>query len=114
MIGLTVWLVVSIWVLFGSGNYTGLTFAMVTLFFVVVTGIPIVLWLAWRHNADPHDTRVTSEAFREWRAHDFTTWTGRLGAGEAVMQILLPLAAVSIGMTVFGLVYYFDVPHVAY
>jgi hypothetical protein len=114
MIGLTVWLVASIWVLFGGGNYTGLTFAMVTLFFVVVTGIPIVLWLAWRHNADPHDTRTTSEAFREWRRDDFTTWTGRLGAGEAVMQILLPLAAVSIGMTVFGLVYYFDVPHVAY
>ena len=30
------------------------------------------------------------------------------------MQILLPIAAVSIGMFVFGLVYYFDVPHAGY
>ena len=114
MVALTLWLVVSIWVLFGGGNYTGLTFAMVTLFFVVITGIPILIWLAWRHNADPHDTHTTSEAFREWTGHEFTTWTGSMSGREAVMQILLPLAAVSIGMTIFGLVYYFDVPHVAY
>jgi hypothetical protein len=36
--------------------------------------------------------------------------TGR----EAAMQILLPIAAVSIGMFIFGLVCYFDVPHTGY
>jgi hypothetical protein len=30
---------------------------------------------------------------------------------EAAMQILLPIAAVSIGMTIFGLVFLFDLPH---
>jgi hypothetical protein len=114
MVGLTVWLVVSIWLLFGGGGYTDLTFAMVTLFFVVVTGIPILIWLAWRRNADPNDTRTMTEAFREWQGHDFTTWTGQMSAREAVTQVLLPLAAVSIGMTIFGLVYYFDVPHIGY
>ena len=28
------------------------------------------------------------------------------------MQILLPIAAVAIGMTIFGLVFYFDVPNI--
>jgi hypothetical protein len=37
-----------------------------------------------------------------------------MSAREAVTQVLLPLAAVSIGMTIFGLVYYFDVPHIGY
>ena len=30
------------------------------------------------------------------------------------MQILLPIAAVSIGMIIFGLVFYFDMPHAGY
>jgi hypothetical protein len=30
------------------------------------------------------------------------------------MQILLPIAAVSIGMFVFGLLFYFNVPHAGY
>jgi len=30
------------------------------------------------------------------------------------MQILLPIAAVSIGMFIFGLVYYFDIPPAGY
>ena len=114
MIGLTIWLVLSIWALFGGGAYVGLTFAMVTLFFAVIVAIPLLLWLAWRHNADPHDTGSPSETFRDWTSHEFITWTGGLSGREAAMQILLPLAAVSIGMTVFGLVYYFDVPHAGY
>ena len=40
--------------------------------------------------------------------------TGALSGREAAMQILLPIAAVSIGMTIFGLVFYFDVPHAGY
>jgi hypothetical protein len=114
MIGLTIWLVLSIWVLFGGAGYAGLTFAMITLFFMVIIGIPLSLWLSWRHNADPNDTRAPGEAFRGWTADEFATWTGRVSGLEAAMQILLPLAAVSIGMTVFGLVYFFDVPHGTY
>jgi hypothetical protein len=109
MLALTAWLVLSIWVLFGSaGSYVGLIFAMVTLFFVIVTGIPLLIWQTWRRNADRHDTAAPSERFRNWTSDGFATWTGNLSGREAATQILLPLAAVSIGMTVFGLVYYFD------
>lgn len=110
MIALTVWLVLSIWVLFDRGGYVGLAFAMVTLFFVVIVAIPLLLWLAWRKAADPRDLPHDTNAFRDWAAHDFATWTGDLSGREAAMQILLPLAAVSIGMTIFGLVFVLTVP----
>ena len=114
MFGLTVWLVLSIWALFGTASYAGLIFAMVTLFFLIFTAIPLLLALTWRRNADPHELRGDSETFRDWTGQEFPTWTGPLSGHEAAMHILLPLAAVSLGMTVFGLVYYFDVPHAGY
>jgi hypothetical protein len=45
---------------------------------------------------------------------EFATSTGTLSGREAAQQILLPIVAVSIGMTIFGLVFYFDVPHAAF
>jgi hypothetical protein len=108
MIGLTIWLVFSIWVFFGSGAYVGLILAMITLFFVVIVGIPTLIWLTWRRNVPADERRGISETLHDWASQDFTTWTGGLSGREAAMQILLPLAAVSIGMTVFGLVFYFD------
>jgi len=111
MIGLTIWLVLSVWFLFNRGPYVGLNLAIITLFFVVFLGIPVMLWLAWRHAADADETRSHAEPFRDWARHEFITWQGALSGKEAMMQILLPIAAVAFGMTIFGLVFYFDVPH---
>ncbi len=111
LVDFTVWLVLSIWALF-SGAYFGLTAAVITLFFVVLVGIPTLLWLSWRHNAE--DENHDSETFNEWLVQSFKSATGTLSGREATMQILLPIAAVSLGMTIFGLVYYFDVPHTGY
>lgn len=109
MVGLTIWLVVSAWALFSRGTYEGLTLSVITLFFLVLVGIPLILWLTWRHNTEP-ETRRT-EPFGEWASHAFETWTGRLSGLEASMQILLPIAAVAIGMTIFGLVFMLTVPN---
>jgi hypothetical protein len=51
--------------------------------------------------------------FREWSSHSFVTCTGGVSGREAAMQILLPLpiGAVAIGMTIFGLAFLFAVPH---
>jgi hypothetical protein len=111
MVGLTVWLVVSIWFLFYRGAYVGLTFAVVTLFFVVIMAIPVLLWLTWRRNAAKDNSARRIDAFRSWAAQEFATLTGNLSGTEAATQILLPLAAVSLGMTIFGLVFYFAVPY---
>ena len=52
--------------------------------------------------------------FRRLGIAKIRDWTGALTGREAAMQILLPIAAVSIGMFIFGLVYYFDIPHAGY
>lgn len=109
MVALTAWLVLSIWVLFGSGAYIGLILAMITVFLVIVTGIPTLIWLSWRHNTDP-DTQGHAESYRNWAIHQFSTWTENLSGSAAAAQILLPLAAVAFGMTLLGLVYVLTVP----
>ena len=112
MVALTAWLVLSVWLFFGRGAYVGLTLAVITVFFIIVVGIPVLIWLTWQRNAPA--ARGEDESLRGWLADEFRTWTGAITGREAAMQILLPLAAVSIGMTVFGLVFYLDVPHAGY
>jgi len=50
------------------------------------------------------------EPLRDWLSHSFDTWTGRATGRDAAAQILLPIAAVAFGMTIFGLVFLFTVP----
>lgn len=113
MVALTGWLVLSVWMFFGAGAYVSLTLTMITVFFIVIVGIPTLIWITWRHNASV-DEEDNDESFRAWLRDEFSTWTGAISGKEATVQILLPLAAVSIGMTVFGLVFYLDVPHAGY
>jgi hypothetical protein len=111
LIGLTLWLVFSIWLLFDRGKYVGLNLTMITAFFAVLVGIPIMLWAVWRREAAEAQTEEPAERFGAWKRRAFQTWSGGLTGGEAAAQILLPIAAVSIGMTIFGLVFFFTVPH---
>ncbi len=113
MVGLVLWIVASIWLLFGGGAYVGLILAMITVFFVIVTGIPTLIWLTWRRRA-AHPDEGPKESYRLWASEQFRSWTGRLSGGAAATQILLPLAAVAFGMTIFGLVYDLSsIPHLS-
>ena len=110
IVGLTIWLVLSIVALFNRGAYAGLDIAVITFFFVVLVGIPLLLWTSWRHHTDPNEQHGYVAPFREWAGHPFETWTGGLSGRAASAQILLPIAAVAFGMTLFGLVFLFTVP----
>src|SRR5262245_6056555 len=110
MIGLTIWLVLSVWALFSRGAYEGVTLSVITLFFVVLVGIPVILWLTWRRNTDLNEQHDNVAPYREWCSVSFAQWTGGVSGREASMQILLPIAAVAFGMTIFGLVFLFAVP----
>ncbi len=113
IVALTIWLVLSVWAFFNTGAYIGLALAMITLFFSIIVAIPIVIWMTWQHNAPPQETCAPTESFYVWASEGFVTSTGTLSGREAALQILLPIVAVSIGMTIFGLLY-FDVPHAAF
>jgi hypothetical protein len=110
IVGLTIWLVLSVWALFSRGTYTGLTLSVITLFFVILVGIPVLLWLTWRSNIDPNERHGYVEPFDEWASHQFVTCTGGISGREAATQILAPIAAVAFGMTIFGLAFLFAVP----
>ena len=113
IIGLTIWLVLSIWFFFSRGPYTGLDAGVITFFFFVLVGIPVLIWLSWRRNTTLDEQHGYVAPYREWTSHAFATWTGGISGREAAAQILLPIAAVAIGMTVFGLVFLFAVPRVS-
>jgi hypothetical protein len=61
----------------------------------------------WRRNgADAKERR--REDFDEWASGDFVTWQSRLRGWEAAVQIVLPLAAVALGMAAFDIVEHFS------
>jgi hypothetical protein len=109
IVGLAGWLVLSVWGFLGSGH-AGLALAVVTIFIVIAVTLPLALWgIARRYRrrrmARPDDS---DESLSEWLAHEFDVDTGRMKTTVAAMEILLPIAAVAFGMTIFALVRYFD------
>jgi hypothetical protein len=62
-----------------------------------------------RHDSDPN-AQGRAENYSNWAIHEFFDLNENLPGSAAAAQILLPLAAVAFGMTIFGLVYFFSVP----
>ena len=102
IVGLALWFVLAAWMLFGGGDYMGLLLAVVTGFFLIVLAIPLLLWITWRRHRDA--TVVDNDSFRHWASGDFAIWQGRLSGTEAAVQVILPIAAVAIGLTLIGIV----------
>jgi len=110
LIGLTIWLLLSIWFLFDRGAYVGLIATMITVFFVILMGVSILIWQSWRRRA-VHAQHEPNESFRIWASQQFNTWTGGLSGSTAAVQILLPIVAVAFGMTIFGVILDLTLPH---
>jgi hypothetical protein len=105
LIGLALWLVLSVWLFAGGGVVDYLLFIVSGFIFVAVM-LPFILSRVGRGD-DTTKPDATEPAFHDWQAGEFDTWQGRLRGREAAAQILLPIAAVAIGMTVFGVAFHF-------
>jgi hypothetical protein len=109
IVGLAVWFVLSVWVLFGTQSHDSVDIGVITVFFIMAVGIPSAIWLTWRNHPEASSTggaqHYPPPSLRQWSSGDFETWTGRQKASQAIIEILLPIAAVAIGITVFGLVF---------
>lgn len=103
IVALAGWLVLSVWGFAGDGD-TGLVLAVVSLFIGIAVGLSLLLAAIHRrhHRQRPDDGEASS--LTEWLGRDFESHTGRLKGAAAAAQILLPLAAVAFGMTIFALV----------
>jgi hypothetical protein len=99
MIGLAFWLVLSVW-LFAGGGVVDYLLVIVSGFIAIAVALPLILSRVGHIDDAKEDDALQS--FRDWSTADFDTWQGRLSGAQAATQILLPIAAVAIGMTVFG------------
>lgn len=104
MIGFTAWFALAVWSFSGSGLVDYLLFIISTFIFVVMA---LTLVLSRVGEAGTPGWRGRAASLRDWAAGDYDTWTGRLSGGQAATQILLPLAAAAVGMTVIGLLFNF-------
>jgi hypothetical protein len=99
LIGLALWLMLSVW-LFAGGGIVDYLLVIVCGFIFIAVALPFILSRVARSD-DSDDDGLQS--FRDWSAAQFDTWQGRLSGAQAATQIALPIAAVAIGMTVFGI-----------
>jgi hypothetical protein len=105
VIGLVLMFVAAVWTFFDSGPYEAWLDVVVTGLFVIAIAVPALLQLTWRRNAD--GARDDSHlSFRDWAVGDFDTLTGPVKGANAAVEVLLPIAAVAVGMTVLGLVFH--------
>ena len=101
VVGLVVLFVISAFA-FGDHGYADYLLAVVVGFFVMAMGVPYLLWLTWRNQT--RADRDNTESLRDWSRGDYEIWQCRLKGREAAIQVLLPIAAVAVGMTVIGIV----------
>lgn len=105
LVGLTAWFVLAVWSFAGAGFIDYLLF-IVSSFFAAAIGLPLILFrVGVTNTGSGRDKRRPS--LLDWATWDYDTWTGRLSGAQAAAQILLPVAAAAIGMTVIGVVFHF-------
>jgi hypothetical protein len=102
IVGFCVWLIFSIWGFLGAG-YSGLVLSVASLFIGVVVALSLVLWHISRRRQGAAG-RAEKSPLADWLSHDFAASSGNLPGSQAAIEVLLPIAAVAIGMSTFSVV----------
>ncbi len=103
--GLIAWFALMAWVLFDRSGDVTLPLMFVTVLFVVAIGLPWTLSLIWRRFERPYEEHPKPTSFHDWTHGDLVVWGARLRARDAAIDVLLPLTAVSLGLTAIGIVF---------
>ncbi|WP_141688334.1 hypothetical protein [Bradyrhizobium paxllaeri] len=104
-VGLIAWFALMAWVLFDRSSDVSLSLMFVTVLFVVAIALPWTLSLVWRKFQMPYEGHPKPASFRDWTEGDLAVWDARLRARDAAIDVLLPLVAVSLGLTAIGVVF---------
>jgi hypothetical protein len=102
---LALWLAISAWGFDRHGAYTSLELGVVSVLILVAVAVPVILGRIWRGHRPAGDGRRDGGRFVDWVSDDFEIWQGRCRARDAVLEILLPIAAVAFGLTAFAIVF---------
>jgi hypothetical protein len=105
--GLALLFVIGAWGFFAPNDMYYLL-AIVTGFIFVAVFLPFQLWRVQRHGNDPRDTSLSPRSLVNWLHTDFDAWQSRIKGSDAAAGILLPVAAVAIGMICFAIILHFD------
>ncbi|WP_234684507.1 hypothetical protein [Bradyrhizobium monzae] len=103
--GLVAWFALMAWVLFDRSSDVSLSLGFVTLLFVVAILLPWTLSRVWRRYRMPHEPHLGPISLRDWEAGEFKVWGAELHGSHAAIDVLLPLMAVSFGLTAIGIVF---------
>jgi len=105
LVFLGLWFVVSAWA-FGGDGYTDYLLVVASGLIFIAIAIPATLWNIWRHH--PHKEGPRNGSLREWAStSEFRTWQDRVKGKNAAIEILLPIAAVAFGMSIFAFIVHF-------
>lgn len=104
-VALIAWFAVMAWSLFDRSSDVSLSLAFVSLLFVVAVLLPWTLFLVWKKHGRPDEGHPQQIPWHEWRAGDFAVWGAQLRGTHAAIDVLLPLIAVSLGLTGIGVIF---------
>lgn len=104
-VGLIAWFALMAWVLFDRSSDVSLSLMFMSVLFVVAIALPWALSRIWRRFQMPYELHPQPTSFHDWVDGDLAVWGARLHGRDAAIDVLLPLVAVSLGLTAIGIVF---------
>lgn len=114
IVGFVLWMMLAAWGFMSTwsadpgDSYTGLVLAMASFLCLVAVGIIFVMGIITRDSPDPAraEDMPTDGSLREWASREIEVSDGRQRGSHVLIDILLPPAAVAIGMTALVIVWH--------
>lgn len=97
--GSVLWMVLAVWLAFGSDAYTALQLTVVVGFALAFLVTPFCI-----SRIASARTAQAKTPFRDWLDHDFETDTGTLPTRDATVMILVAPLAGAIGLSAIGFI----------
>lgn len=94
---------------FAAANDSYYLIAIACGFILAAVGLPYQLWRVRRHGHDPRDMSLSHRTLHGWLNAELDVWQTRVKGWDAAVAILLPVAAVSIGLVCLTIVMHLEV-----
>jgi hypothetical protein len=105
--GSCAWFVLMVWN-FATGGLVDYLLVIVSGFIFVATALMLILFsVSGNKNNGTTPGNAGDPPLREWAGWDYETRTGRIRGSQAAVQILLPIIAAAVGMTLIGIIFHF-------
>jgi hypothetical protein len=102
---IALWFAIAVWA-FAGDAYADYLLVVVNGFILIAVAIPVILWrTGHRHGRQPDGPVQAPRSFRDWLRGDLSTQQDRTRCSNAAVEVLLPLGAIAVGMTVIGAIF---------